>query len=290
MGAPYTATPRIGGTAPALPDGDASSLATFRDLLDARAFASGALAGFLDWSGDFAAYGTAPNSFTVELGAMAALALYDGTHTQLLTYAGGTIDQSKVAGGTLGAAVDWWYVYAYIAAGPTLDFLISATEPSAGRRYMSGNATRRYLGCFRTNTSGVPIPVRASHGHYVYRGQQQVLTTGGSATSPTAVIVRPVGTTEEPLVPDHARIASLSARFSRGTGAGANLATVYGNGDTTSTYPVLELYSYDPGGGLNQVMRDSADVELDSQRRFAYAITSASGSAHVEIDCRGWRE
>lgn len=279
------------GGDPVVPNGPVGSAPLWRKLYDSlRALRDGTL-GRLEWSGDFAVSGSAANNFTVEIGAISCAWVYDGTNYVPLAYAGGTINQSSVfgGGGTLTAAVDWWHVYLYSNAG-TAAFEISTTAPLDNRVFKTGDNTRRYLGCFRTNTSGVPISVRASRGRYVYTIQQAVLATAdGTATGAAAnVIVRPSGTTEEPLIPAHARIATLDARLNHGTGAVNVTASIYANGDTSGAS--VNILADDIVTGVTWVARATQDVELDTSYRFAYLLSTSTGTPGLAVYCRGWVE
>jgi len=283
----YTPTAKVRTSAAPIPDGPVGSAPTWKEMLDAREhLASLSLAAF-DWSGDFAVSGSAANNFAVTIGAINVLALYDGTDYRDVASTGDTATQADVegGGGTLGAAVDWWYVYAYRAAGTTtISYQISQTAPGPSRAFKSGTATHRYLGCFRTNGSGVPLAVRASRGCYVYRTQQAVLVNG-TATSATQIYARPDGTTEEPLVPDHARLVDLGARLSRGTDATLKTLTI----GVTSSDQAFQLDGEDVGGADRSVYGRGL-VETDSSRRIYYALSSAAGGASVDLWAHGWRE
>lgn len=282
-----TATAEVSATDLAIPDGPVGSAAIWKRVFNARKFLSDAAFGIFDWSGDFAVSGSAPNNFTVTVGAINALSLYDGTDYRVVATTGGTPTHADVegGGGTLGAAVDWWYVYAYRAVGTTtVSYEISQTAPNASRALKSTDNTRRYLGCFRTNSSGVPLAVRASRGHYVYRTQQAVLVNG-TATSATQVYVRPDGTTEEPLIPDHARLVDLGARLSRGTDGTLKTLTV----GVTSTDQAFQVDGEDVGGADRSVY-GRGFVETDSSRRIYYALSASTGGVSVDLWAHGWRE
>lgn len=284
----YSPTAKVRTSAAPIPDGPVGSAPTWKEVLDAREHLANLSLAVFDWSGDLAVSGSAANNFTVTVGAISALSLYDGTDYRTVASAGDTLTQADVegGGGTLGAAVDWWYVYAYRAPGASsISYQISQTAPGASRAYKSGAATHRYLGCFRTNSFGVPLAVRASRGCYAYRIQQAVLT-GGSATSATQIYVRPAGTTEEPLIPDHARLVDLGARLARGTDATLKTLTVYGQGSSDQAF---QLDGEDVGSVTRSVYGRGL-VETDSSRRIYYALSSSTGGASADLWAHGWRE
>lgn len=283
----YSPTAAVDAAAAPIPDGPVGSAPTWKKILNAREYLTNVALGVFDWSGDFAVSGSAANNFTVTVGAINVLSLYDGTDYRTVASGGDTLTQADVegGGGTLGAAVDWWYVYAYRAAGTsTISYQISQTAPGPSRAFKSGSATHRYLGCFRTNGSGVPLAVRASRGHYVYRTQQAVLVNG-TATSATQVYVRPDGTTEEPLIPDHARLVDLGARLSRGTDGTLKTLTV----GVTSTDQAFQVDGEDVGGADRSVYGRGM-IETDSSRRIYYALSSSTGGVSVDLWAHGWRE
>lgn len=281
------ATPEVDSTEPPIPDGPVGSAATWKKLLNARLFLNNAAVALFDWSGDIAVSGSAANNFTVTIGGINAVALYDGTDIRVVSDDAETLDQTHVegGGGTLGAAVDWWYVYAYRASGASvISYQISQTAPGPSRAFKTGTLTHRYLGCFRTNSSGVPLAVRASRGCYVYRTQQAVLING-TATSATQVYVRPDGTTEEPLIPDHARLVDLGARLSRGTDGTLKTLTV----GVTSTDQAFQVDGEDVGGADRSVYGRGL-IETDSSRRIYYALSASTGGVSVDLWAHGWRE
>ncbi len=285
----YTPTAKVRNSAAPIPDGPVGSAATWKELLDARELLYNASPALFDWSGDFAVSGSAPNNFSVTIGGINAAALYDGTDYRVVSDDAETLDQTDVegGGGTLGAAVDWWYVYAFRSSGAsTISYQISQTAPGPSRAFKSGTGTHRYLGCFRTNASGVPLAVRASRGSYTYRTQQQVLASG-TATSKADIIVRPTGTTEEPLLPDHARLVECLVRMKRGTDATQKTATIYGA--AASAELTMQLDGEDVSGADRSVYA-SGLVETDSSRQIAYALSSSAGGASLDVWARGWKE
>ena len=222
MGGPYSPTARLGAS-PALPDGDAKNVPIERNARDARAYFSDLLLGALDWNGDFGVQpGGAHNAFTLDVGAIAAVAVRDADDVLWPhAYGGGTINQTKIAGGggTLGAVAQWWRVYAYRTVGGSLDFEIATTAPNATRRFKSTDNKYRYVGCFPTDGSGAPLALRTSNGHTVYEEPQNA-ASNLIATTPTLVSLAA-------FVPPHARIAKVNLRtFKPNPGAPARICVV----------------------------------------------------------------
>lgn len=277
---PYSPASTVAAANPNIPDGPVGSAATWKAVLDARNLTLGSLGlGHLLWSGDFAVEGSAPNNFTVTLGAISSIVLYDGTNYRPFATSGDTATQANVAGGTLGVAANWWYVYAYVTGG-SIAYEITQTEPSAARVFKTDTSTHRYLGCFRTNGSGVPIAIRASRGRYVYRAHQTIatLTTAGVDTTQSAAAY----------VPPHARIATIELYLARGTHATLNGAYLYGNASASSVAMQLNAPNL---GGVSYYQTGRAEVELTSSQQFAYRLFDNSGAdASLESLACGWQE
>ena len=283
MGFSYSSVvSKIWGGTPVIPDGPAKNAPLWRKVYDTLLGLRDAVLGTLLWSGDFAVSGSAANNFTVTIGAISCAIVYDGTNYVPLAYAGGTIDQTAVqgGGGTLGAAVDWWHVYLY-SNGGSAAFEISQTAPTGNRVFKTGDNTRRYLGRFRTNTSGVPLAVTAAHGHYLYR-VDQVVKLSGNDTSRTAVIVRPDSTTEESLIPTDVKLVRMYFQYDAQSGGDRALSIYNANTSTVSTTLVGKNV------GAAQTIQAEMMVEVDSAQQFAYA--TSSGASTMNAYCRGWVE
>lgn len=282
MTSPLSATAQIDASyTPPLPDGLAvGSHRIFQAHTDAREFAANALAAHLLWSGEFGVVGSAPNNFTVTLGTIAEVVLYASSTYKPFSYAGGTINQSSIegGGGTLGVAADVWYVYAYNNAG-SIGFEISQTAPNAARTIKNGDSTRRYLGAFPTNGSGVPIALHAVRGRYVFRQAQSVLSGGTSTTAATVSLTN--------YVPTYATVATVELKLNRGTDASNRAAYLYGA--ASGSYVTMQLDATNLSAA-NYVVRGRADVELDASQNCAYSIDSSAGSASVDGFVCGWLE
>ena len=283
MGFSYSSVvSKIWGGTPVIPDGPAKNAPLWRKVYDTLLGLRDAVLGTLLWSGDFAVSGSAANNFTVTLGAISCALVYDSTNYVPLAYAGGTIDQTAIegGGGTLGAAVDWWHVYVY-SSGGSAAFEISQTAPTGNRVFKTGDNTRRYLGRFRTNGSGVPLAVTAARGHYLYRVDQAVKLSGND-TSRTAVIVRPDSTTEESLIPTDVKLARMYFQYDAQSGGDRTLSIYNANTSTVSTTLVGKNV------GAAQTIQAEMMVEVDSSQQFAYA--TSSGASTMNAYCRGWVE
>lgn len=266
-------------------DGGSSPLWTvLARLFNRTAHHEALLLGQLVWSGDFAVTGTAPNSFTVTIGAIDSINLYNATASKCLTYAGGTINQTKVegGGGTLTAAAQWWYVYAFLNAG-AIDFEISITAPDATRQVKSGSGTRRYLGCFRTLSTGVPIPMRACRGRYLYNFSASAVAdtlvlNAGNATSNTAVDIAA-------LVPPHARIATLRAEVVSTTNVAINYAYLRTEGETGADEINIPVHSTT---GMSSVL--VTDIITDGDQDVAYRVSNLTSAPTLTLFVLGFYE
>lgn len=279
MGTPHSgiASTFWGGT-PVIPNGPIGSAPLWKKLYDSLRALRDALLFELLWSGDFAVSGSAANNFTVTLGAISSVFVYDGTNYVPLAYAGGTINQSSVfgGGGTLGAAADTWYVYVYSNAG-TAAFEISQTAPGASKVFKDGDNTRRYLGCFLTNGSGVPLAVRACHGHYVYEAQ----ATAASSLVATAATAVSLAT----LIPAHARIAKLHLRTFKPNPGNAARTCVVGAAQIQSASVLTAEEGY---------TECYAEATLSASQQVTYQWTTQDSTpgeeSQLSIDVVGWWE
>ncbi len=241
-----------------------------------------ALAAHLSWNGDFAVDpGGSNSSFTVRIGGITAVNLYGASASKVLAYAGGTIGASKILGGGNLTNSTWYYVYAWNNAG-TLDFEISTTAPDGPRATKSGDATRRYLGCFPTTSAGAPIPLRASRGRYVYRHSGSAaadtrVLTGGSATSNTAVECAA-------LVPPHSRLAKIRAQLTS-TAAAFNYAYLRTEGDSGADEHMIPLPNINVADAVYV-----ADIETDADQDIAYRVSNNSGAPTLTLWVAGFYE
>ncbi len=267
-----------GGT-PSIPNGPVGQAPVWKDVFDAlRALRDGVLSE-LRWSGDFAVSGSAANNFTVEIGAISCAWVQDGAGDYVpLAYGGGSITQTSVegGGGTLGAAADTWYVYVSSSAG-TAAFEISQTAPNANKQTKGVDLTRRYLGCFLTDGSGVPQAVRACHGDYVYVAQQNVASALKS-NSATAVSLAS-------RIPAHARIAKVNLRtYKPNPGDPARSCVVSG----------VAIHSASVATGEEGYTETAAEVVLSSSQEVTYQWTTQDATpgeeSELAIDAIGWRE
>lgn len=168
------------------------------------------------------------------------------------------------------ASNTWHYVYAYNNSG-SLDFEISTTAPNALRTTSSSDSTRRYIGCFPTNGSGQPIPLRMVGGHYVYRQSAAAADATRVANNLTSTSFADISCAA--FVPPHARLAKLRVRFYVDS-AGVSGYELRTKGDTTSV-----IASVIAGIDLYEVL----EIETDSSQVIQYKVggTGPHFYAHV---------
>jgi hypothetical protein len=147
-------------------------------------FARGAVWGQLVWSERIDVSGTA-SSPVVKLGPIDAITLR-AAETRNSTSVNvwkpffvateTTLGISHVEGAPGALTADtWYYVFAYSNGTTTVQFQITTTPPTESgtptvrQQWKRGqSANYRYLGCFRTDGSGNPLPMVASRGRYAF--------------------------------------------------------------------------------------------------------------------------
>jgi hypothetical protein len=285
----YTPTAQIATSNPAThADGDDGNATNFNrplePLLDARAFVRSLAPGMLLWRGLFAVdTGGSSSSFTVRFSPIEAVVLPDGSGTLYVfesTAAEVTIGLSKVDGspGNLSNST-WYYVYAYRNAG-SLDYLISTTAPDVYLTFRNGAQTHRYIGCFVTDSSGAPIPMRAHKGRYLYRrsalanNQTRALNTSTVAGSATNLSLAGQ-------VPPHSRLAMVQTQITNS--GGASLMLLYTDGDTSDA-----VLRHDNQDGITSTRW--SEIETSSAQVLDYTLTISAGTATATLHVAGFSE
>lgn len=188
---------------------------------------------------------------------------------KLYTLAAGNLGVTGLASNT------FYYVYVYVSGG-ALVTEYSTTAPDDSLCFKTGDATRRYVGCFVTEGSGAPVPMRYSDGECLYR-RSAVLGSPdklGVLGTPTGTPWNTLSTwTDIPcsaLVPPHARRARLRGRISNSSGV--TTLEVRTKGDTTAAWSVAYV-------GAGQTEDFSVDLELNSSRVGEARMVDAGSSA-----------
>ena len=251
-------------------DGDARTAASvvtgFQGVANRTRAMRNALIGQLVWNGDFGVdSGGSLTTFTVRVGDIGKLFVADSLGVYRVGSASATsFGVSKVEGtpGTLGAVARWWYVYAFLTTGGSVDYAISTTAPSTDRRFKGGDATRVYLGCFRTLASGAPLPLRKAAGRVLYQasalGSNELRAI--NVTTATAATTVSLST----LIPPHARLVTL--RLALTADANAAVFSIFYPADTAA--PTGRV---DAPTGLS--IGGQCDVPTESNQSIDYAVT-----------------
>lgn len=135
-----------------------------------------------------------------------AARLWSENGTQFEVYGAGSLARGLSSTVTPVIVADtWYYVYWYmVSTTVTLDVSTTPPDASSGYAYKQGDATRRYLGCFRTyDNAGTPniVPFRSDRGQFMYEEAQLVHGT----LSDTSWTTKALATR----VPTHVRQARL---------------------------------------------------------------------------------
>lgn len=269
-------------------DGGGAPLATLlQKFADRCEFAKDAVSfSRPSWSESmYVASGGTNSSFTVGIGGISHVQTYRSATTTYKTfaYAGGTIGASKIEGGGNLANSTWYYVYCYDNAG-SLDFEISTTAPASNLCIKGGpDATRIYLGCFRTLSTGAPIPMRMKRGRYIYNysGSAAADTralNGGTATVNTAVDLAS-------LVPPTTQVATIRAEVVSTTGAAINYAYIRTEGESGADEINIPVPAT---SAMSAVL--VLDVITDSDQDIAYRVTNLTSSPTLTIHVLGYYE
>lgn len=273
-------------------DGPAPFEPVFQRIADRLAFSRDALIGGLDWNGELSCTGGTASSFSITVGpinsvvVMAASSIY-----YVLASGGATVTQTAIEGGGNLANNTWYYLYGYRSGGGSLAFEISTTVPNTSRRFKTGDTTRRYLGCFRTNSSGAPLAFEASRGRFIYRRSAivNVNTTGLRLLVQTTDDVVPVVWDITSRIPPHARCAILRADAMQ-SGSGSVQFDILTTAADTSSHERIVVN--------DNTLRASAHFELPVNRTtgpaaagLAYAVTITPATTfEVSLHAYGWTE
>lgn len=289
-----TDTPEASGAVSVPASGDArtasSVLTPFQKLADRTAYAIAAVDGLIVWTrrARVATGGAASGNTGIWVPPIEALVLSDGAAWKPFSLAAETqlTTGSHFASGTL-AADTFYYVYAKVAAS-ALTFELSVTAPDAGLVWKTGTTgTHRFLFCIRTDSSGVPLPMRMYHGRYLYRASAITATELRCLNTSTAVALTDVilarasgGTTGVAgleLIPPHARVAQVRAGLVVSGNAADDQVTValVTKGDTTANTVRIDLYA--PAASI--AGERDAWVETDDARTLRYSLAFAAADA-----------
>jgi hypothetical protein len=223
-------------------------------------------------------------SFTVGIGAISGVVTYRSGTTTYTTYsyAGGTIGASKIQGGGNLANSTWYYVYAYDNAG-SLDFEISTTAPNANLCTKNGDSTRTYLGCFRTLSTGAPIPMRMKRGRYIYNCSGSAVADTRALNAGTATVNTAVDLAA--WVPPHTQVATVRVSVVSTTGAAINYGYIRTEGEGGADEIDIPVPSIN-------VMSTSVvlDVITDADQDIAYRVSNNTSAPSLTVYVYGFYE
>jgi hypothetical protein len=201
-------------------------------MLDAKQYIRAGLAGLLVWEGTMLVSGTILLPF-IQIGPITAVSLYSSTTTGWHTFSSGVVNLGvgniEGAPGTL-ALDTWYYVYVYATPGgsPTLGYEISTFPPHAAgvigykERYKQGQTNNYlFLGSFRTNGVGDPLPMAKRAGVCTYALGHGA--TGATNLPPITSAVYAATTTLPNFIPPHANQVNVRVT---GVANGAALGAV----------------------------------------------------------------
>lgn len=219
----------------------------------------------INWSGELEmAAGGSNSSFTLTIGAIASLILYNGTRYKTFACSGGTIGASKISGGGNLANSTKYFVYTYDNVG-NLDFSISTDVPNANLSAKQSDSKYRYLGWFVTDGSGNPLPFVARRGHYLFRNSYAGAMTDllvVNTQSPTSA----TNYSFSSLLPSHIRQIKVYWQLSN---TGPTYGTVIlGTGGDSAAGHTFTTEGASVGG--------LADVLLDSSRQLFAQVNDAA--------------
>jgi len=188
--------------------------------------------------------------------------------------------EAPTPGGGLVAST-WYYVYAYDSSG-VLALETTTSAPEATLTWKTGTTTHRYLGCFRTATSGAALPFRSIDGRFVFRTSgasvELIALTDNTANAATDLALAFAGSSNY-LIPAHARLARL--RSSLAATGGDAVAEFLTKGDAGTT---MRQESLD---GQNTDVEFT--IEGDSSRTIQYVLTLA-GTGTLVVRVVGFEE
>lgn len=265
----------VDGERAGMDSGPAPLATLLQDLANRAQYARGATWGNLIGADVFAVdTGGTSTVFTVRVSAFEAMVAQDtnGVFWPRFSTADTTFSLSDVesAPGNL-ANSTWYYVYLGVNTDGSLRKQISTTAPIASGKWKSGAVDQlRYVGCFRTNSSGVPLASRTVRGRVAYdfgalgNTDQHRVLSGGASTSFAAVSCAAV-------VPPRARRARLYVQFD--PSAAGDYFQIRRTG-TTQFYKTFYGQTADP-------IAFEVETELDSSQQFDYLVSAGSATIWV---------
>jgi hypothetical protein len=219
------------------------------------------------------AYVSCTNGTVLNIGAM-AFAMCGNANTTL-TLAASTYTPTGLSANT------WYYLYVYSSAG-VLTVEHSTTEPDASLAFKSGDTARLYIGCFRTNVSGVILPFRKAENEVTYiRTDTSVEYLTVLSQDNTTNLSTFVSQSLAVVVPPHSRVARLEAWFQPSFN-GFDSAAIRTPGSTGAGSFLLTQYGANANSGLHgsiDVTRRDIQIVTDEVQQIEYATSNLISDA-----------
>lgn len=281
--------------------GPAPLQAPLQAMADREAYAFLALDAQLTWSNRarVAPGGTNNGDFKVFVSPIQVVVLYDGTKWRSFQRATELelTSTNSFSSGTLAADKNY-YVYAKVVSD-ALAFEVSLTEPDSARMWKNATVgTHRFLFSFRTNSSGVALPMTMEGGTTLYRysaitnTELRCLNTTAEALASTNLILGRGGLVNKELVPSYARQVYVRSEITT-TGNHAN--------DWTTAYFVSKddasgnTVQHDVNATTSNV-RSERDfwIECDASATIQYSLSftntdSGDPTGTLNVYVLGWR-
>lgn len=172
------------------------------------------------------------------------------------------------------AANTWYYVTLAVEAGvPRL--YINVFGPDESGVWEAGmQDTFRYIGCFRTNASGAPLPMRMHRGRYVYRDRQVIAS--GLSTADTGTFA---ALSLAARVPPHSRVVLVTPEISRGANDGTRIVRLRYPGSSGQAF----RYSALQHNALADLAQMQVEMECDSDREIEYATNGTTDALEIAV-------
>ena len=189
-----------------------------------------------------------------------------------------TLGLSATAGPLAALAADTWYYVTLAVESGTPRLYINVFGPDDSLVWEAGmQDTFRYIGCFRTNGSGAPIPMRMHRGRYVYQTKQTIasaLSTAG-VWAAQSLSVR---------VPPHVEMVTINVQSSRASNTGTRAYSLRPGGASASVFDCSAL-QHNQFGDIEEMR---VEMLCDSGQNIEYQTNDTTSL--LEIGVAGFAE
>ncbi len=265
-------TRAVDGERAGMDSGPAPLANTLQELANRAQYARGATWGNMVGGDVFAVdTGGTNTTFTARVSAFEVLVAQDtsGVFWPRFSTADTTFSLADVDGSPANLSNStWYYCYLGVNTDGTLRKQISTSAPIASGKWKTGGTDQwRYVGCFRANASGAPLPTRSVRGRValdfgaIGNTDEHRVKNAGADTSFAAVSCAAVA-------PPHARRARLYVQFD--PSSAGDYFQVRRTG-TSTFYKTFYGQTADPIGF-------EVETELDSSQRFDYLVSAGNAT------------